>query len=350
VQNIGIREIAEKAEVSIGTVDRVIHNRGGVSKSTKEKIQEIIRKYHYEPNMIARTLASRKRYLLATLIPFYTRNNTYWSGPLEGIKKAASEIADFSVSLSYYFFDQHHADTFYEATKKLLNSTPDAVLLAPVFYHESLAFLKACEERGIPYVFIDSNIRGLKNISYFGQDSFQSGYLAARLISIGCTSKSRFLVIHVAKEEENINHLKQRENGFRAWFGDHEHLGKAVIETLYISGSEKSAVKRLLPSIHNHKTKGIFITCNAHIIARSIKQMKTDHLRLIGYDMTKDNLKFLKSGTIDFLICQKPREQGYHGVYSLFNYLVHKKPVKALHLMPIDIITRENYRYYLEFE
>ncbi len=300
--------------------------------------------------MLARTLASRKKYLLATLIPFHTRDNTYWAGPLEGIKKAASEIADFSVRLSYYFFDQHDAGTFDEATEKLLDADPDAVLLAPVFQHESLPFAKACEERGIPYVFIDSNIRGLKNITYFGQDSFQSGYLAARLISIGCTIRSRYLVIHNAKEEENINHLKQRENGFRAWFSDHEQIGKAVIETLYIPGSGMSAGKHLLPSFQKDKTKGIFITSNAHIVARLIKQMKTDHLRVIGYDLTNDNLKFLKSGTIDFLICQKPHDQGYYGVYSLFNYLVHKKPVKGLHHMPIDIITRENYRYYLEFE
>ncbi len=350
MQNIGIREIAEKAEVSIGTVDRVIHNRGGVSKSTKEKIQEIIRKYHYEPNMIARSLASRKKYLLATLIPFYTKDNAYWSGPLEGIKKAATEIADFSVSLSYYFFDQHNAGTFRKSSKRLLGDAPDAVLLAPVFYHESLEFVKTCETSNIPYVFIDSNIKGLKNISYFGQDSFQSGYLAARLISIGCTQKARFLTIHVAKKEENINHLKQRENGFRAWFNDHVTDRKTAIETLYIPGSGMDAVNPLPPSIHDPRLKGIFITSNAHIIARSIQQIKTDRLRIIGYDLTKDNLKFLKSGTIDFLICQKPHEQGYHGIYSLFNYLVHKKPVKARHLMPIDIITRENYRYYLEFE
>lgn len=300
--------------------------------------------------MIARTLASRKKYLLAILIPFHTRDNRYWSGPLEGINKAASEIAAFSVNLSYFFFDQHKKNSFCEATKKLLEAAPNAVLLAPVFYKESIAFAKVCEEENMPYAFIDSNIPGLKNISYFGQDSFQSGYLAARLISIGCSSTSRFLVIHVAKNEENINHMKQREEGFKAWFNDHEQTAKEVVETLYLPGSGNGDVKSLLSSFRSHRRKGIFITSNAHIVARSIAGIKTNNLRVVGYDLTKDNLKFLESGTIDFLICQKPQEQGFRGVYSLFNYLVQKKTVKALNHMPIDIITRENYRYYLEFE
>ena len=37
---IRIKDIAEIANVSIGTVDRVIHNRGEVSLATRERIQE----------------------------------------------------------------------------------------------------------------------------------------------------------------------------------------------------------------------------------------------------------------------------------------------------------------------
>ena len=51
-----VQEIAKLANVSAGTVDRVLHNRKGVSQKTKEKIQAIIAEHDYKPNIIARQL------------------------------------------------------------------------------------------------------------------------------------------------------------------------------------------------------------------------------------------------------------------------------------------------------
>jgi len=311
---------------------------------------QIIRQNNYEPNLLARSLATKKKYLFASLLPFHTDDNAYWSGPLEGIKKAAEEVIGFSVKVNHFFFDQYDELTFRKATRELLSSTPDAVLMAPVFLKESQLFVRECDSKNIPYVFIDSNIRGQKNISYFGQDSYQSGYLAARLMSLGASSDSQFLIVHISRDGKNINHLKQRENGFRTWFKDHEQTNKTSIETIFLPGSEKDSADRILPSVINHETNGIFITSNAYKVGRYLKQMKMDHLRVIGYDLTEDNLKLLKTGMIDFLICQKPSEQGYRGIIALFNYLVNKKTVKTLNHIPIDIITRENYTYYQEFE
>ncbi|MGD1946810.1 MAG: LacI family DNA-binding transcriptional regulator [Croceivirga sp.] len=51
--------MAKKAGVSAGTVDRVIHNRAGVSLKTKEKIQKIIKEYNFTINPVASSLASK---------------------------------------------------------------------------------------------------------------------------------------------------------------------------------------------------------------------------------------------------------------------------------------------------
>ncbi len=55
----GVKEIARRANVSIATVDRVIHNRTGVSEKTKKKFNEIIKELDYQPNILASRLASR---------------------------------------------------------------------------------------------------------------------------------------------------------------------------------------------------------------------------------------------------------------------------------------------------
>jgi LacI family transcriptional regulator len=68
---------------------------------------------------------------------------------------------------------------------------------------------------------------------------------------------------------------------------------------------------------------------------------------LIGYDLLEQTQEFLKKGIIDFLISQKPREQGYKSVMALFNYLVMKKQIVKDQYLPIDIITKENIDFYI---
>jgi len=56
MSKVRIKDIAEIANVSIGTVDRVIHNRGEVSQSTRDRIQNLLREYNYKPDIIASSL------------------------------------------------------------------------------------------------------------------------------------------------------------------------------------------------------------------------------------------------------------------------------------------------------
>ena len=46
-----IKDIAERAGVSVGTVDRVLHNRPNVSKKSLEKVQKALDEMDYRPNM-----------------------------------------------------------------------------------------------------------------------------------------------------------------------------------------------------------------------------------------------------------------------------------------------------------
>ena len=66
--NIRIVDIAKMAGVSVGTVDRVIHNRGRVSEENKKKVQAILEMVHYQPNLMARSLASKKQYHFVAML------------------------------------------------------------------------------------------------------------------------------------------------------------------------------------------------------------------------------------------------------------------------------------------
>jgi len=86
-QRATVKEIAHLAGVSIGTVDRVLHDRGEVSVETKAKVHAIIASRGYEPNILARQLARNKVYTFRAILPRADQDSGYWSLCLAGIRR-----------------------------------------------------------------------------------------------------------------------------------------------------------------------------------------------------------------------------------------------------------------------
>jgi DNA-binding LacI/PurR family transcriptional regulator len=57
IKHATVKEIARRARVSIGTLDRVLHDRGEVSADTKARLEAIIPSLGYKPNVLARRLS-----------------------------------------------------------------------------------------------------------------------------------------------------------------------------------------------------------------------------------------------------------------------------------------------------
>lgn len=89
---ITIKDIAKEAQVSEGTVDRVIHNRGGVSKKTELKIREILDRHNFSVNPIASALAMKNKHTIATLMPKHNADDLFWKSPHMGVLKAADDL------------------------------------------------------------------------------------------------------------------------------------------------------------------------------------------------------------------------------------------------------------------
>ncbi|MGM9987795.1 MAG: LacI family DNA-binding transcriptional regulator, partial [Bacillaceae bacterium] len=64
-----IKDVAKYAGVGIGTVSRVINNKGAVKPSTKAKVEEAIRALNFRPNEIARSFKMQNSKMIALLIP-----------------------------------------------------------------------------------------------------------------------------------------------------------------------------------------------------------------------------------------------------------------------------------------
>ncbi len=149
--NIRIVDIAKMAGVSVGTVDRVIHNRGRVSEENRKKVQAILEMVHYQPNLMARSLAaSKKQYHLLCDYSFFFVQGEYWEAISEGIDKAASEMESYNITITKLFFDQYNNKTFDDIIRNLLNEKVDGVLIATLFTDSVIRLSQELDRNEIP--------------------------------------------------------------------------------------------------------------------------------------------------------------------------------------------------------
>lgn len=347
-QKFRIKDIAKQAGVSAGTVDRVLHNRGEVAEATREKILNIVKEHNYHPNLIARALTSKKHCVFASLLPTATSQDSFWVRPLQGILKAVDELEQFQIELEQYFFDQFDVEDFKNKANEILLLCPEGVILSPFFKNESLAFTRQLEEKGIPYVYVDSYIEETNFLAFVGEDGFQGGRVAAHLIDHGLDSSNDILIINMAKEIENVHHLNQRNLGFLSYFNDHGKNKGLKINLEIPSTNYKTITERLDDILgHNTNIRAIFVTgSRACLIAQYLKQRNLTHIILVGYDPLEDNVTYLSDGVIDFLIGQRPFQQGSLGIRKLFDHVMQQIKVEQIEFLPIDIISRENIKLY----
>ena len=343
----GVREIARRANVTIATVDRVIHNRTGVSDKTREKINKIIEELNYQPNLLARRLASGKIIKLAVLIPFATEETEFWDAPLRGIQRANTEISQYGLQVDLFFFDLSDQQSFVKQANAILESAVDGIVLAPIFINEAQEFTATCNAKSIPYVFIDSTIPDQKNLSYIGPPLFQSGYLAGKLSTYALRENSQLLVVNIATAIDSYTY-KETEEGFRAYFAEHRKPYPILRVDIHRT-DEQSVFRNLQPLFEANPAIDVLFVTNSRsfLVARFLEKLNLEQKPLlIGYDLIKENAKYLDNGLIDFLICHQPEDQGYRSIMTLYQLLIFSKSIEKEQYMPIDIVMRENQAFY----
>ncbi|WP_254412010.1 substrate-binding domain-containing protein [Dyadobacter diqingensis] len=351
-RNVRIKDIALKAGVSTGTVDRVLHNRGKVSEKAKAKILKIIEESNYEPNLMARALGSHKTYRIAALIPDH-QVDSYWKAPKAGIEKAEKDLKQYGVVVEQFVFNPYQADSYIEKANELTRTRPDGILLSPIFYRETLPFFEKWGKDKIPFVLFNTEIAEFGPLSYIGQDSYQSGMLGGKLLHYGQPGPCSILIAHIDEEISNAAHLIKKENGMRSYFTENDPENHYKIIRVELNRSDQNAfVKKLDDIVDNTPDlKHIFVTTSkAYDIATYLEKKKISGVKIIGYDLLPKNLAYLNTGAISFLINQNPKGQGYWSVSQLVDFLVFKKDVQPLKFLPLDIVTKENLHYYIDEE
>ena len=347
---VRIKDIAEKAQTSKGTVDRVLHNRGRVADDVRERILGIIKELNYEPNLIAQSLKSQRTINIAALMPD-PDEDPYWDAPKKGLEKAEKELRQYGINITKFIFNSHDEQSFIAKATEATNESQDGVLIAPIFYKEALPFFEHWRKLNIPYVLFNTQIESVNPLCYIGQDSYRSGVLAAKILSFGLPFSCTILIAHINEDIPNSAHLITKEKGFRDYFQQSGRNDEFKIVSEAINYLENGTLDIHLDKIieNDPGLAAIYVTnSKAFEVAAYLEKNNLTNIKLIGYDLVASNLEYLNKEIIHFLINQNPLGQGYWGIHQLANHLIFKKEIQPIKFLPLDIITKENLDYYLD--
>ena len=339
---VRIVDIARMAGVSVATVDRVIHNRGKVSEENLARINEVLRRVDYRPNLIARSLASGRRYTLCAVMPRFAPGE-YWADFEAGIARAEAEAVRYNVTVRRFCFDQYDRSSFESLLETLRREEFDGAVIATLFAEMVEPFTRELDARGVPYVFVDSDIPACNRLAYFGTSSFAARLLFDRLDPGADIVVGR--IVH--RGDAGSNQWRNREAGFRSYLEAHAFRGRLHYAALRLddeacNGRVLDEMFRENPSIAGAVT----FNSTCYILAGYLAARRRDGVRLVGYDVIRRNGEMLSAGVVTALVAQRPEAQGYRAVMALCEWLVEGRAPSKVNNMPIDILLKENIPYY----
>ena len=346
---ITINDVAIAAGVSKGTVDRVLHNRGEVSRKSREKVLKVIEELGYKPNLYASVLASRKLQKIVCLIPEFSAGE-FWELTAKGIGAGKEKSSAFGVNVQTIQYDQYDVESFSNACARTLAENPSGVILAPMFRIETLKFVGELRERGIYYMYIDSRLDEDGYLAYFGMPMYQSGYLCADMLTWG-HHVDKVHVIRIARDKKGLSDpTVSRRVGFMDYMA--ENYPDCIVENVFINPKDRADIYEKLDRVFAEDTAPekylVMFNSRIHLVADYLKAKNIHSCRVVGFDGMESNIRAMREGYVQVLIAQHSDLQAESAISAMADWLLIGKPMaRRDNYTQMDILNRYNCDYYL---
>jgi LacI family transcriptional regulator len=328
----GIHLIAEMANVSIGTVDRALHGRGGIKGDTRQRILQIARQIGYTPNLAARALSvAKSRARIGVCMPreihfFYDQ---LWSGVIDEGRRVAQLGIEF-VHRPVKVLGE--GDT--EAFKELVQSGVDGIILTAGNPRDLKPLIDDAEQKGIRVVCVSTDAPESRRSTIVCVEPRLNGSIAGELMGKFVPPGSKVAVVAGMLTAEDH---RKKTDGFAEAFPRNCPGGKIVSVIEGHEDEDESFQKtfdllRRVPSL-----AGIYVnTVNCLPVCHALgARGVAGKVKLIATDLFAEMSAYFEKGTIAASIYQQPHRQGQIAVRLLADNLTTKVNLPpAIHLSP----------------
>jgi DNA-binding LacI/PurR family transcriptional regulator len=143
-----IQDVARCANVAVGTVSRVINDSPGVKPATRQRVLAAVEALDYSPNLIARSMTSRRTDAVGVIVPFFTR--PFFSEVLRGVEvmitQAGRELVLYNVQ------SNEQCDSYFRKLPK--QRKVDGLLVISLYPDDAIA--AGFKNAGLPVVLVDA--------------------------------------------------------------------------------------------------------------------------------------------------------------------------------------------------
>ena len=336
-----IKMIAERAGVSIGTVDRVLHDRPYVKAEVKERVLRVMEELDYHPNRMASALATSGIHRRFAVV------QPAWTGYIgaemaRGVSNFREERRDYNVDVTVTEYPLNRTDLCLEALDRLSGAGVQGVALCASDCAEVRRKVSMLAERNIPVVTFNSDIAGTERLCYVGEDSWRAGRIAGEIAAKFHRPGHRLLLAY--GDPEYAGH-KARAQGFLERLKEQgvptEDCRVAVTHEDYAE-----TVKVVTAALEEEPELAYIYMANASVPAcvEAIRACDREgRVRVLTHDNSPENRALLQAGTVDFVIGQNLAYQSYKALAVLFDAAAERKlPERSCFYPETPIFNAEN--------
>ncbi len=336
---VTIQQIADKAGVSRGTVDRALNHRGRIAPEVAERIQGIADQMGY----VTKTKRKDKEKEIIAKVGVVTQlaHASFMLEINRGIREAREELKERGIQVLVKEVASVDAKEQLCAIEELIQEKIQGLAVMPVESEKiRMCLNQLIEDMKIPVVTFNSDIVGIKRSCFVGMDNKKSGRAAAGLLGTLTRGKGKILII--------TGYFSNPVNNFRV-DGFVEELKESYPE-LEIAGvqasfDETKEVQRIIENgmMAVSGISGILVVSGGQAgVAEAFSTLKLDRRPyVVIYDHTPKNEKALRENTVDFLIDQNGYVQGYRPLNILADMILKGKlPEEEYLYTDIKIMTK----------
>jgi LacI family transcriptional regulator len=340
---VGIKDIARALGISIGTVDRAIHSRGGINPITKDRVLKMAQTLGYKPNLAARYLKAPRQVRVSVNLP--AKIESFFEAVRAGIRDAASPF-QAGVELQ---FRTHPAlgEGDEELFREALEDGSSGIIIVPGHPLQLKTWIRRAAQKRIPVVCVGTDAPGTERLTAVSTDSFVSGAMVAELLhlivrdtgSVGVFTGDLSTIDHSEKVRGFQDSLKSLNGSLTV---------SDVIETHDDESTAYTAARKLLAG--DHSLRAIYVsTANSITLIKALEEMDPERrIALVTTDLFPQLVPFLNSGRVLATIYQRPETQGRMAFEALHHFLVEGRcPPNRIKLNP-HIVMRSNLELFLD--
>ena len=323
-KRVTIKDIAEEAGVSTGTVHRAIYGKKGVTEEVRQRILDICAKRGYQTNTAASALKRGTVRIAAAFPGPDTNNRFFYDNVWRGFRRQIAELHDYSleiVELPYYAGTMNDQAAELEACYERYQGELDALITVGHFNAACRQVVRKYVDHGIPVFLACDDTPDCGRIACVQANYEITGRIVAELISSQLPAGSAVLLC--AGDVLIPSHYRTVLG-----FEDYIRENKLDLTVIKIHGYDNADElrSRLMEALINHP-----------------------EIRVIASDLFQETIQNMEAGIVKNIIYKDPESQAYLATKVMSEYLLKaQKPLNDIQYVESRVIFRSSLSLYTE--